>query len=154
MSLALNFHRHHLNIPPPAPQLKHVSCTMRWVPQLEDVAIALSIFIFIFTIPAIRSLFKGNWRVKSPNRDQALYEDEDGAASGDLVELFSNRLQFIIAFAIALIGLGLSIVDVVFATIQKNPSTASFSPLVGIYLLFPCWVRSGLPKRSVMLHAD
>jgi hypothetical protein len=123
---------------------------MRLAPLLEDVAIALSIFIFIFTIPAIRSLVKGNWRVKNPNHDQALYEDEDGAASEESVENFSNILQFLIAFAIALIGLGLSIADAVFATVQKNSNTASFSPpLVGILLLFPCWVRSDPSKDQL-----
>jgi hypothetical protein len=110
---------------------------MRLAPLLEDVAIALSIFIFIFTIPAIRSLVKGNWRVKNPNHDQALYEDEDGAASEESVENFSNILQFLIA-------------DAVFATVQKNSNTASFSPpLVGILLLFPCWVRSDPSKDQL-----
>jgi hypothetical protein len=117
-------------------------------PQLEDVAIALIIFIFIFTIPSIRSLAKGNWRLKkNPNHDQALYEDEDGAASKESVDQFSNKLQFIIIFAVVLIGLGLSIADTVFTTIRKQSSTASSGPhLVGIFLLFPAWVRPELLK--------
>jgi hypothetical protein len=122
---------------------------MRLAPQLEDVAIALTIFIFIYTLPSIRSLVRGNWRFKkNPNLDQALYEDEDGAASTESVEQFSNKVQFIIAFAIVLIGLGLSIADAIFTTIQKQSSTASESPrLVGIFLLFPAWVRNHSPKK-------
>jgi hypothetical protein len=116
---------------------------MRLAPQLVDLAIALTIFIFLFTVPSIRSLAKGNWRVKNPNHDQALYEDEDGAASTESTDQFSNKLQFILMFAVALIGLGLSIADAVFTTIQTNSRTASSGPhLVGIYLLFPAWVRS------------
>jgi hypothetical protein len=116
---------------------------MLLAPLLEDVAIALTIFIFIFTIASIRSLAKGNWRAKkNPNHDQALYEDEDGAASKESVDQFSNKLQFSIIFAVGLIGLGLSIADAVFTTIQKRSRTANSGPhLVGIFLLFPAWVR-------------
>jgi hypothetical protein len=127
---------------------------MRLAPQLVDLAITLTIFIFVFTIPSIRSLAKGNWRVKNPNHDQALYEDEDGAASTESTDQFSNKLQFIFIFAVALIGLGLSIVDAVFTTIQTNSQTASSSPhLVGIYLLFPAWV-SIHPQMSMIIRAN
>jgi hypothetical protein len=115
---------------------------MRLAPQLEDVAIALTIFIFIFSIPSIRSLAKGNWRVKNPNHDHALYGDEDGAASTESTDQFSNKLQFVILFVLAWIGLGLSIADAVFTTIQEKSRTASSGPHhVGIFLLVPAWVR-------------
>jgi hypothetical protein len=115
---------------------------MRLTPQLEDVAIALTIFVFLFTITSIRSLAKGNWRVKNANHDQALYEDEDGAASTESAEAFSNKLQFILIFVFAVVGLGLSVADSVFALVEAVSSTSSSNPRhVGIFLLFPAWVR-------------
>ncbi|KAN0096589.1 multidrug resistance-associated protein [Hyaloscypha variabilis] len=114
---------------------------MGLIPQLEDVAIALTIFIFFFTIPSIRSLAKGTWRAKKDPLDQALFEDEDGAASAETADQFSNKVQFLLIFLIALIGLGLSIADTVFTIIDSNSSTASSSPRhIGIYLLFPAWL--------------
>jgi hypothetical protein len=115
---------------------------MRLTPYLEDVAIALTIFIFLFTITSILSLAKGKWRVKNANHDQALYEDEDGAASTESAENFSNKLQFILILIFAVVGLGLSVADAVFTLIEAKSSTASSDPHhVGIFLLFPAWVR-------------
>ena len=114
---------------------------MGLIPHLEDVAIALTIFIFLFTIPSILSLVRGTWRTKKDPLDQALYEDEDGAASAETADRFSNKIQFLLIFLIALIGLGLSIADTVFTAIDSKSTTASSSPRhVGIYLLFPAWV--------------
>lgn len=122
---------------------------MRLVPQLEDVAIALTIFVFLFSIPSILSLAKGNWRVKNPNHDQALYEDEDGAATTESADEFSNNIQFIIAFIVALIGVGLSIADAIYSAVQENASTEiSHSHLVGLYLLVPAWVKLSIYYRS------
>lgn len=121
---------------------------MSLIPQLEDVAIALTIFIVLFTITSVRSLAKGKWRAKNPN-GQALYEDEDGAASTESAEQFSNKIQFILIFVEALTGLGLSIADVVFTSIDAKTSTASSDPRhVGIFLLFPAWVRPEPYKKT------
>jgi hypothetical protein len=128
---------------------------MGLIPQLEDVAIALTIFIFFFTIPSIRSLAKGTWRAKKDPLDQALFEDEDGAASAETADQFSNKVQFLLIFLIALIGLGLSIADTVFTIIDSNSSTASSSPRhIGIYLLFPTWVRTEIIQKKARIDVD
>jgi hypothetical protein len=116
--------------------------------SLEDVAIALTIFIFVFTAPTFRSFAKGNWRIKNPNHDQALYEDEDGAASTESTEQFSNKLQFIVILALALIGLGLSIANAIFTTIQKSRIASQGPNLVAIFLLVPAWVRTHLFSKT------
>lgn len=123
--------------------------------QLRDVAITLTVFIFLFTIPSIRFLAKGNWRVKSPNLDQSLYEDEDGVASLESTAQFSNKIQFITAFALITIGIALSIADAIVTTINEKPRTASAdSHLVPIFLLIPAWVSSHSSKMRVSSRVD
>jgi len=122
---------------------------MGLIPHLEDVAIALTIFIIFFTIPSILSLVKGTWRAKKDPLDQALYEDEDGVASAETADQFSNKIQFLLIFVIALVGLGLSIADTVLTAIDSRSSTASSNPRhVGIYLLFPAWVSSEITQEK------
>jgi hypothetical protein len=115
---------------------------MDLVPHLEDVALALTILIFLFSISSIRTLAKGNWRVKNPNHDQALYEDEDGAASTESAEKFSNKVQFVTIFAVASTGFGLSIADAIYSAVLKRSRTQITHPyLIEIFLLVPAWVR-------------
>lgn len=132
---------------------------MRFVPQWEGVAIALTVFTFIFTIPSIRSLAKGSWRIKNPNYGEVLYEDEDGVASKESTDQFSNKRQFIVAFAVTLTGLGLSIADAILTIIhQKTHSTFSDHGLACIFLLFPAWVSVPISNREerrlMTLHTD
>ena len=126
---------------------------MGLIPREEDVAIVLAVLIFFLTIPSARSLAAGKWRVKIPNHDRALYEDEDGVASTESQAKFSNKLQFILIFAFAVIGLGLSIADAIFTAVQDMSSTASTkSRLVVLFLLVPSWVTPIDPRK--MLHAN
>ncbi|KAH8800609.1 hypothetical protein F5884DRAFT_757461 [Xylogone sp. PMI_703] len=112
---------------------------MRLAPQWEDAAIVLTIFIFIFSIPAVRSLARGSWRVRKLDHDAAkVYEDEDGAASKESIDQFSNKVQFRVLFAIAGMGFGLSIEDTVFTAIhQQSPGGPRF---VSAFLLCPVWL--------------
>lgn len=95
-----------------------------------DVITALVIVIFLFTIPTITALVKGNWR-KNVNREQTLYEDKDGIASPESEAQFSNKWQFIVILALNAIGLGLSIANAVYAIVQQKPGTASTSSHIG-----------------------
>ncbi len=87
--------------------------------------------------------------MKNPNHDQELYKDEDGIASAESMARFSNKLQFIIIFAVAVIGLGLSIANVVYTIIEEKSRAASTDHhLVKILLLVPDWVRLHRPNRT------
>jgi len=122
---------------------------MGWAPDPVDVAYTLAIFVLISSIPSIWSLVTGSWRVvKNPNHGEALYEDEDGAATTESTEEFSNKTQFIIIFVVAVIGLALSIADFIFLTTRKlHISDSSPSEdwndcnVLGIVLLVPAWVK-------------
>ncbi|KUJ14451.1 multidrug resistance-associated protein [Mollisia scopiformis] len=107
---------------------------------LDNIAIALIAFIFVFTIPSLRSLAKG-WRInKNPNHHQELYSDEDGVASTESTNEFSNKLQFIFIFVLAVIGFGLSIADTIYTAInQKTRTAGSNHHHLGIFLLVPAW---------------
>lgn len=121
----------------------------------DDAAITLTIFIFIFTIPSIRYFAKFNWRIKNPNLDQALYEDEDGVASRESTDKFSNKLPFIAAFTFVTIGWGLSIANTIFAAIEGNTHAASpSSHYVAIFLLVPAWVSPYLIDKIEKFLTD
>jgi hypothetical protein len=48
-----------------------------------------------------------------------------------------------------LIGLGLAIADFVVTAIEAKSSTASSDPKhIGIFLLFPAWVRPNSPENT------
>ena len=134
---------------------------MGWAPDPVDVAYTLAIFIIIYSIPSIWSLVTGSWRVvKNPNHGEALYEDEDGAATIESTKEFSNKTQFIIIFVVAMIGLALSIADFVFLTTRKlhifdgSPSeNGNDNNFLGIALLVPAWVKCH-SHRSANLGAD
>lgn len=107
-----------------------------------DVITALVIVIFLFTIPTITSLVKGNWR-KNANREQTLYEDKDGIASPGSEAQFSNKWPYIIIFALNSIGLGLSVANAVYAIVQQKSGTVSTESHVGSnLLLILAWVSS------------
>jgi len=130
---------------------------MNWVPDPVGLAYALSIFVLINSIPSIWSLVTGSWRViKSPNHSEALYEDEDGAATTESTKEFSNKTPFIIIFAAALIGLALSIADFIFLT-SRNLRSAAGSQLQndgsnnvqGLVLLVLAWVILLTPIHQI-----
>ena len=71
---------------------------MGWAPDPVDVAYALAIFILLHSIPSLWSLVTGSWRaVKDPNHRETLYEDEDGVASPESTDQFSNKTENTIA---------------------------------------------------------
>lgn len=130
------------------PPTSIANCTMSWVPDSVGVAYALATFVLIYSIPSLWSLVTGSWRVvKHPNHE-ALYEDEDGAATTESTKEFSNKTQFIIIFVVVVIGLALSIADFVFFTTRKlhilegAPSgSGDDNDVLGIVLLVPAWVK-------------
>jgi hypothetical protein len=107
----------------------------------DEIALGLTIVIALFTVPSLRSLGKANSRVKNPNHDDTLYEDEDGVATKDSMAQFSNKTQFMIIFIVALAGLAISIADAIFTAVKEGFIFArSEVPLLGIWLLIPAWV--------------
>jgi hypothetical protein len=130
---------------------------MGWALDPVDVAYVLAIFVLIYSIPSIWSLVTGGWRVvKSPNHVDALYEDEDGAATTESTKEFSNKTQFTIIFILAAIGLALSIADFVFLTTRKlhifkgSPSENRLNnKFLGIVLLVPAWVNTTHTDRQL-----
>jgi len=109
---------------------------------------ALAILILLCSLSPIWSIITGRWRVvKSPNHAETLYEDEDGAATPESTKEFSNKLQFIIIYAIAWIGFALSIANLIALIVLSRIPHGSFSDITaennahGIVLLVPAWVR-------------
>lgn len=125
---------------------------MGWVPDLIATAYTLAILIIISSIPSIWSLVTGKWLVvKSPNHDEVLHEDEDGAATTESTKEFSNKAQFIIIFAATVLGLAFSIANLVFLTTRKlrlfdglPPGKEHGNNGLGIVFLVPAWVISHL----------
>ena len=113
---------------------------MELVYQPNDAALALTILIALFSLPSIRTLIVRGSRVKNPNHERALYEDEDGIASEDSEAQFSNKPQFIAIFIFALLGLGFSIADAIFTAVQEHfEFVRSGVPILGIWLLVLAW---------------
>jgi hypothetical protein len=109
----------------------------------DELALGLTIVIALWTLPSIRSLSKAqaNWRVKNPNLDDKLYEDEDGTATEDSMAQFSNKTQFVIIFVVTLAGLAISIADAIFTAVKENfVFKRSGASLLTIWLLTPAWV--------------
>ena len=114
---------------------------MELVYRPDDAAIGLTIWIALYSLPSIRTLAVGAWRVKNPNRDGILYRDEDGIASEDSMARFSNTAQFITIFIFALSALSLSIADAIFTVVKEDfEFLRSGASLLGIFLLVPAWV--------------
>lgn len=107
--------------------------------ELDAIAIGLAVVIALFTVSSVRTLGKAKLHLKHPNHDDALYEDEDGAATAESMKKFSTRTQFSIIFIVTLLGLALSIANAIFTAVHENFDFAC-SPLLAIWLLFPAWV--------------
>lgn len=122
---------------------------MVWGVDPGYVDYALTSFIFVYSIPSIWSLVTGSWRVvKNPNHGDAVYEDEDGAASEESTKEFSNKTQFTTIFVIAVIGLAFSIADFVFIATRKlhvrdgsHSKNGDDKNVRRIVLLVPAWVK-------------
>jgi hypothetical protein len=113
------------------------------------LALGLTIVIALFTVPSIRTLAKANWRVKNPNHDDALYEDEDGAATEESMAQFSNKTQFTIIFIVTLVGLAISFTDAIFTAVKEEFDFAQARvPLLGIWLLIPAWVSRNAKDKG------
>jgi hypothetical protein len=122
---------------------------MQLAVEADNIASGLAILIVLFTIPSIRTLVEGGWRVKSPNHAGATYEDLDGAATPDSIAEFTNKPQFITIFSLVLLGLGISLADAIFTTVQEGfsfgrPGIPSFS----LWILVIAWV-SYTPSETV-----
>lgn len=111
----------------------------------EKIEKVLAGFILLHSIPPLWSLVRGKWRIaKNPNAD-ILYEDEDGAATTESMQRFSNKAQIITICIVLVVGFGLSIADLIcLATpVHHSGSLPDFpddSNIGGIIFLVPAWV--------------
>jgi hypothetical protein len=122
-------------------EVKDRECIMQLAVKADEVASGLTILIALVTIPSIRTLAKGGWRVKSPNHAGPIYEDVDGAATSDSIAEFTNTPQFITIFVLALLGLGISIADAIFTAVQEGFGFGRPGvPIFSLWLLVLAWV--------------
>lgn len=117
--------------------------------DLLNIEYVLAVLIFLHSIPSLWSLVTGKWRIaKSPNHGDTLYEDEDGVATTESTQRFSNKAQIITIFAVLVIGFGLAIADFIClaTTVHTSGHTPSNSDIPnerkfnGIVFLVPAWV--------------
>jgi hypothetical protein len=115
---------------------------MKYALQPDELALGLTIVIAAFTVPSVQKLIKAkDWRVKNPNHDDAVYEDEDGVATRESMSQFSNKTQFIIIFTAILAGVAISVADAVFTAVEERfIFNQPELPLLGLWLLVPAWV--------------
>lgn len=115
--------------------------TMELYVKPDEVALALTILVALLTISSIQTLVKTARFVKRPAHEETLYEDIDGAATKESTAEFSNTIQFIIIFVAAILGLGISITDAIFAAVKEDLDfSRSGVPLSAIWLLSLQWV--------------
>lgn len=115
----------------------------------DEVASGLTILIALSTIPSIRTLANGGWRVKSPNHAGAIFEDVDGAATPDSIAEFTNTPQFITIFVLTLLGLGISIADAIFTAVQESFEFGRPGiPIFGLWLLVLDWASQTSIQNS------
>ncbi|RDW69893.1 hypothetical protein BP5796_08290 [Coleophoma crateriformis] len=114
---------------------------MPWAVTADEVASGLTVVIALLAIPSIRTLAKDGWRVKSPHRAGAMYEDVDGAATPASIAEFTNTPQLIAIFALALLGLAISIADAIFTAVQEGFQIGQPGiPILSLFLLVGAWV--------------
>jgi hypothetical protein len=121
---------------------------MQLAVEADDVTSGLAILLILFTVPSILALAKGGWRVKNPNHAGTAYEDVDGAATSDSIAEFTNTPQFVTIFALALLGLGISIADAIFTAVQEGFTFGRRGiPILSLWVLVLAWVKPDiLPK--------
>lgn len=93
--------------------------------------------VVIFSLPSLWRLCKAPWRVNSPS-PPTLYEDEDGIATVESMELFSTKRQFVLIFFAAAIGIAASFGLAVWATVLRD-SFSEFT-ILQLWMLFASWV--------------
>lgn len=114
--------------------------TMGVILQPDYAAAALTLIIAVLSFSSLQKLVV-NSRAQQRRQDGRIYEDEDGAASEDSIARFSNKVQFIIIFAINISAIVLAGAEAIFTAVQNGFAIAgSDMPLLGIYLLVPAWV--------------
>lgn len=110
-----------------------------------DAALALTLLVVLYSLPAIRALAVGGWATRNPHRDGLMYEDEDGVATKESMARFSNKAKFVTIFTIVVLALGLSITEAIITAVQQDFDIArSDVPLLEIVLLVPAWVSPRL----------
>ncbi|KAH7333124.1 hypothetical protein BKA65DRAFT_507197 [Rhexocercosporidium sp. MPI-PUGE-AT-0058] len=117
--------------------------------DLVNIEYILAALVLVHSFPSLWSLVTGKWRIaKSPNHDETLYEDEDGAATLESTQRFSNKTQIITICAVLVVGFGISIADFIcLVTIVHTSSHHSYSHqytpdernVKGVILLVPAW---------------
>ncbi|KAL2065866.1 hypothetical protein VTL71DRAFT_3536 [Oculimacula yallundae] len=128
--------------------------------DLVNAEYILASLVLVHSLPSIWSLLTGKWRLpKSPNYGETLYEDEDGVATPESTRKFSNQFQIITIYLVLIIGIGLSIADVVCNTSIVHTSGHSYSDhsesnVSGTALLVPAWFLLILQFASISRLVD
>jgi hypothetical protein len=105
--------------------------------SLDNASWTAFAVVVLFSLPSLLRLCKAPWRVKSPS-PPALYEDEDGIATVESMELFSTKRQFVVIFFASAIGIAASFGVAVCATVLRD--SFSESTILQLWLLFASWV--------------
>jgi hypothetical protein len=106
---------------------------------VAGAAYASIAIIALSTITSVVSLVKRQRRVKVPNQENDIYEDEDGRATEESMARYSAKTQFVVLFIATAVGLLTSLALPVFATVRKENSFSDLC-LIEVWLLFPAWV--------------